>query len=178
MCVGKALSHNFATVTLPVSEAPNWLGAGTPSAPGVTVAHPSANWIGKKHTGRVHPKATSWAVGRRGAGRPGRERRPGNTSTWPWCGWVGALLRCCWRQAQVVSWGGGGEPARQLVKLLDHRSPHPELTAPPRRGASRAGPAGSGFAALWSNGSKSPPRTHPCRSPTHRSPPPLGGHLS
>ena len=30
MCVGKALSHNFATVTLPVSEAPNWLGAGTP----------------------------------------------------------------------------------------------------------------------------------------------------
>ena len=40
MCVGKALSHNFATVTLPVSEAPNWLGAGTPSAPGVTVAHP------------------------------------------------------------------------------------------------------------------------------------------
>ena len=36
MCVGKALSHNFATVTLPVSEAPNWLGAGTPSAPGVT----------------------------------------------------------------------------------------------------------------------------------------------
>ena len=40
MCVGKALSHNFATVTLPVSEAPNWLGAGNPSALGVTVAHP------------------------------------------------------------------------------------------------------------------------------------------
>eukprot|EP00976_Prorocentrum_cordatum_P025378 515553-Prorocentrum_minimum.AAC.2 len=40
MCVGKALSHNCYTVTLPVSdEAPNWLGAGTPSAPGVTVAH-------------------------------------------------------------------------------------------------------------------------------------------
>ena len=65
MCVGKALSHNFATVTLPVSEAPNWLGAGNPSALGVTVAHPTANWKGKKHTGRVHPKAASWAVTRR-----------------------------------------------------------------------------------------------------------------
>eukprot|EP00976_Prorocentrum_cordatum_P050161 1012393-Prorocentrum_minimum.AAC.1 len=31
-----------------------------------------------------------------------------------WCGWVDALLRCRRRQAQVVSWGGGGESARQL----------------------------------------------------------------
>ena len=39
-CVWARPCPIIATVTLPVSEAPNWLGAGTPSAPGVTVAHP------------------------------------------------------------------------------------------------------------------------------------------
>ena len=63
-CVWARPCPLFATVTLPVSEAPNWLGAGTPSAPGVTVAHPSAKGKGgKMHTGRVLPMATAWAGG-------------------------------------------------------------------------------------------------------------------